>query len=217
MVENQTGGEEVVWRKRVERAYLQHREAIVAGLARVHSTAMIEDALQEVFVRWLARVPSSAAIAETMLRAAYLFVAVRTEIAHIVRTERRRHDSTGRGLNSGGIDARSATPKGSDPAHAEEPRLTETQLIEELARLPEAQLEALRAFATENVRSRSAARTLGCAENALFVRRFRAFERIRIHRAQCEAVAQIGACRKVPNASAPRGVSVCAAQLGLAS
>lgn len=217
MAENQTGGDGVVWHKRVELAYLQHREAIVANLVGRHSMAVIEDALHEVLARWLARAPESAATAEIMLRPAYLFVSVRSQIEIFARFDRRRKHSTNRGLNCGGIIPVGETPKGSDPAHAEEPVLSETQLSEELARLPDSQLEALRTFAAENVRSRTASRTLGCGEGALFVRRFRAIESIRLHREECEAIERIGLRRKDSSARARRGVTVCAAQLGIAS
>ncbi len=217
MAENQSDDGEVVWRMRVEQAYLQHREAIVENLARSFSMAAIEDALHEVLVRWLTRTPASAAIAEIMLRPAYLFVSVRSQLGIFARFERRRKHSTTRGLNCGGILPAGETPKGSDPAHAEEPVLSEAQLVEELARLPDAQLEALRTFATENVRSRTAARALGCGESALFVRRFRALERIRLHREECDAVAQDGPCRLQPHSRARRGVVKSAAELGIAS
>ncbi|MSR70055.1 MAG: hypothetical protein EXS17_06905 [Phycisphaerales bacterium] len=217
MIEIQCGGDKTVWRWRVERAYLQHREAIVANLVGHHSMAAIEDALQDIFARWLVRIPVSAAIAEVMLQPAYLFTCVRREIAQKSRVERRHQQSTNRAVRRGVISNSSETPRGSDPVHAEEPPLTDAQLVDELARLPAAQLEALRTFAIENVRSRDAARTLGCGESALFVRRFRALERIRLHRQECDAVARIGTSRKDARARGGGGVSVSAAQLGIAS
>ncbi len=217
MTETQPGGFDVVWRARIERAYLQHREAIIANLKHFHSMGAIEDAMHGVFARWLARIPSSAAVAEVMLQPAYLFTCVRKEIHDEIIVQNRRRHLASRAVDRGALASRAETPRGGDPAHAVEPALSDEQLTEELARLPENQSDALRSFAAENVRSRDAARTLGCGEGALFVRRHRALAEIREHRAECELAARLESRRKQAGEGGGGRVTASPSQLGIAS
>ena len=184
MADDQSSCINRMWPQRVERAYLTYRESIIAMLRSRFSVARVEDALHEVVARWLKGQPASPAVAEVMLQPAYICASVRRQLAHDEAVDRRHANSTHRALMRGALTHRIDAARGSDPAHLEGPTLSEEQLIEELARLPEPQLEALWAFATENVRSRHAARALGCAEGLLFVRRHRALESIRVHREQ---------------------------------
>lgn len=167
------------WGTRVESAYLEHRERIVDLLRAKHPLSTVEDAMQEIFLQLLCRMPKSPLAREVTLSAAYLFECVRRRLLRTLENEQRKLESTRNACRRGAIDSSHSTNQKSDPVHSGDPDFDEDQLASALEQLSPKQQEVLRLICAENVRRHDGSKSLGCEENCFGVRRHRALIALR--------------------------------------
>ncbi|MSQ89817.1 MAG: sigma-70 family RNA polymerase sigma factor [Phycisphaerales bacterium] len=179
MTESHRDAADEQWGRRLETAYREHRELIVNLLRRRYPMQAIEDAVQELFTRWLVRAPSSSVTREIMLRPAYLVHCVRKRVIRTLVDDEHHRLLRNRATDRGAIDSSEGTKRGSDPAHCEEPQFDSAQLNDAIDRLPPHQQEVMRALCSENLRRHESGRAFGCTEDCFGVRRHRGLEKLR--------------------------------------
>lgn len=179
MIDEHDPHEAEQWGKRLEAAYLEHRERIVGLLLAKHPMPAVEDAMQEIFTQLLCRMPKSAVEREVALGAAYLFECVRRRLLRTLGNDQRRLESTRNACRKGTIQSSQCTERESDPVHGDHPEFDEQQLISALRKLSPNQQDVLRLICAENVRRHDGSKSLGCDENCFGVRRHRALIALR--------------------------------------
>lgn len=167
------------WARRIECAYREQRERIVSLLRSRFSPQLIEDALQDIFMDWIARTPASAAMREVMLHPAYLFHSVRRRVMRMLVTEQRRSKLTVRACEQGALDPAQDTAVGSDPLHRSEPKFDDDELSVAFDSLSMAQQGILRSMSFQNIGRHQSSRVFGCTEDCFGVRQHRSLERLR--------------------------------------
>lgn len=167
------------WGTRVESAYREHRTRIVDLLCAKHPLSTVEDAMQEIFLQLICRMPKSVLAREVALSAAYLFECVRRRLLRTLGNDQRKLESTRNACRRGAIDSSHSTNQKSDPVHSGDPDFDEDQLASALEQLLPKQQEVLRLICAENVRRHDGSKSLGCDENCFGVRRHRALIALR--------------------------------------
>ena len=167
------------WGTRVESAYREHRTRIVDLLCAKHPLSTVEDAMQEIFLQLICRMPKSAIAREVALSASYLFECVRRRLLRTLGNDQRKLESTRNACRRGAIESSHSTNQRSDPVHSGDPAFDEDQLASALEQLSPKQQEVLRLICAENVRRHDGSKSLGCEENCFGVRRHRALTALR--------------------------------------
>lgn len=167
------------WCRRVETAYRMHRAHIASVLAKYAQPAIIEDALQEVFVRILRGGPSRKVPVEVQLSERYLVVCVRRmlwrDLAHAVRVKK----TVKRAVECESPLTLDRTQAHSDPAHKPVIDADREAVDSAMSRLPDCYRNALRMLIAECTPNGTAARALCCSETTLPVWKHRGIAQMR--------------------------------------
>lgn len=153
-------------------AYEHHRDRLVSSLSRLYPSAVVEDAVQDLFLR-LARIGFGD---PATLTDRYLWRAANRAIRRRMRLEERRlvrlaeHAAAG-GRSDDALHADQACPLG--------PAVRRESLAEALASVDPRELEVFRMLICQGMSYREAARSLGATEHDVTNLRVRGMRRLR--------------------------------------
>ncbi len=172
-------GTSSAWRARVEVAYRLHAAKLFDLLRHRHDPTRVEDATQEVFSRLLGGVEPHHRDAAVVLSLPYLVVCVRHALQRHAHRAQLASDRLRRATSRGQLHACEVQSLDSTAQPSVEPNERVDQLAHAMARLSDAEREAIYASTDTGVGDDASAHRLGCTANCAAVRRHRAISHLR--------------------------------------
>ncbi|MSR28847.1 MAG: sigma-70 family RNA polymerase sigma factor [Phycisphaerales bacterium] len=178
MTHCRVGAVNAQWLERIESAYRLHANRLQQLLVGHYPAVLVEDALQEVFMRLLATGGPPGMAPEIVLSPAYLLVCVRRSIWNGMDAARKGVDRARRGCKDGSFALRRSGEE-RDPLHNAEPSVDSTRLSAAVDSLPQLQREAIRLMMMHDRPVHSGAPVAERDGNNIAARKHRAIARLR--------------------------------------
>ncbi len=167
------------WLRRVEEAYRLHGERIATILRAHYPAAMVDDSIQEVFLRMLTNGAPLQVPVEVALSPAYLLVCTRRDLWHALRGAKSNAKRLRAGLENGRLELNARPTRRQDPLHRAEPATDQDTLDSAMESLPANDRALMMVIMGQDNSNVAVARWLDCDSSCVGVRRHRAVQKLR--------------------------------------